>query len=89
MDHDVLIQRSQALLGFMSPVEAVGVLADAGIPVEDAFLAVKAAEILERPVVLPASAEEPCEESDEDYLARHIWDDGDYMDRKAARYATV
>lgn len=45
---DKLIQRARALIIFMSEEDAAAMLMDTGVDAGDAFLAVKAAVILER-----------------------------------------
>lgn len=69
MDFDNQINRAAVILAFMAPKEAAVVLADAGVPADEAFLAIKAAEIL----VAQASPEED--------VSWYADDDGDYLDR--------
>lgn len=88
MDIDNIIDRAVALLGFMDAKSAAVVLADAGVPNDMAFFALKAAEILVTPAPLPYSHQE--QEAghalaDMEDAARLDWytseDNSEYQDR--------
>lgn len=88
MDFDTLINRASALLAFMGPKEAAVVLADGGVPPDEAFFALKAAVILVTPAPVPYSNDELEAGhflADMEADGRLDWflgeDHGDYMDR--------
>jgi len=92
---DTQIDRAVTLLGFMDGPEAAGVMIASGVASEEAFFAVKAAEILVAPFPYTPSQMDAMhamadleEVSYAEWLrqdaqdAQYIQDDGDYLDRK-------
>lgn len=93
---DTQIDRAVTLLGFMDGPEAAGVMVASGVSSEEAFFAVKAAEILVAPFPYTPSQMDAMNAladlgevsyaewvaQDEAQDAQYVQDDGDYLDRK-------